>query len=137
MVTIASVMFAVGAHFHGGTSWRQVGHRQSGQLHRSVRKVFFGSVFCLIIIIVADYLLTFALDEFADHIPEIFKFPDAELPIPYTELLITATPGYKKAVKGVQWPHLGIVWDPQIGRQPLERQIEVWRLPMRLSYSVV
>lgn len=36
----------------------------------------------------------------ADHIPEIFKFPDADVPIPYTELLITATPGYKKAAKG-------------------------------------
>ncbi|CAL8467040.1 g6576 [Coccomyxa elongata] len=44
---------------------------------------------------------TVKVGNFTDHIPEIFKFPDAELPIPYTELLITATPGYKKAVKGV------------------------------------
>ena len=38
----------------------------------------------------------------ADHIPDIFKFPDAELPIPYTELLITAVPGYKKVAKGMR-----------------------------------
>jgi hypothetical protein len=35
----------------------------------------------------------------ADHIPEIFAFPVSDVPIPYTELLITANPGYKKGGK--------------------------------------
>lgn len=35
----------------------------------------------------------------ADHIPDIFKFPVSDKPIPYTELLITANPGYKKGAK--------------------------------------
>ncbi|EIE27022.1 hypothetical protein COCSUDRAFT_83581 [Coccomyxa subellipsoidea C-169] len=42
---------------------------------------------------------TVKVDNFTDHIPDIFKFPDAEVPIPYTELLITAVPGYKKVAK--------------------------------------
>lgn len=37
---------------------------------------------------------------------DIFAFPDADPPIPYTELVFTAVPGYKirKPVKG--WPQL-------------------------------
>ena len=105
LYTTAFLIFAVGAHFHGGTSWRQVGHCQSGQFYRSVRKCFW-TVCCLITRFVAAVRLTFALDDSADHMPEIFNFPDAELPIPYTELLITATPGYKKAVKGMIRPCL-------------------------------
>ncbi|KAL6779212.1 hypothetical protein ACKKBF_B18325 [Auxenochlorella protothecoides x Auxenochlorella symbiontica] len=31
-----------------------------------------------------------------DHLPEIMAHPDAEVPIPYTELLITEMPGYVK-----------------------------------------
>ena len=38
----------------------------------------------------------------AEHLPEVFKHPDSDVPIPYTELLITATPGYKKRDAGVQ-----------------------------------
>lgn len=47
----------------------------------------------------------------ADHIPDIFKFPDADMPIPYTELLITATPGYKKVAKGMFKRILGLLQD--------------------------
>lgn len=36
------------------------------------------------------------IDNFTDHIPEIFAFPDADPPMPYTELVFTAVPGYKK-----------------------------------------
>ena len=45
---------------------------------------------------------TVKIDNFTDHIPRIFEFPDAATPIPYTELVFTAVPGYKvkKAVKG-------------------------------------
>ncbi len=58
----------------------------------------------------------------ADHIPDIFKFPDAEVPLPYTELLITAVPGYKKVAKGMlhHWEtillrschHGTVLWKP-------------------------
>jgi len=45
---------------------------------------------------------TVKIDNFTDHIPHIFEYPDATTPIPYTELLFTAVPGYKvkKVVKG-------------------------------------
>ena len=36
----------------------------------------------------------------AEHLPDVFKHPDSDVPIPYTELLITATPGYKKRDAG-------------------------------------
>ena len=39
------------------------------------------------------------IDNFTDHIPDIFRLPVADVPIPYTELLITACPGYKKRQK--------------------------------------
>ncbi|KAK9824108.1 hypothetical protein WJX72_007801 [[Myrmecia] bisecta] len=45
---------------------------------------------------------TVKVDNFTDHLPEIFKFPDATLPIPYTELLFTANPGYKRRVKDAE-----------------------------------
>ena len=35
----------------------------------------------------------------ADHIPTVFEFPVSDVPIPYTELLITAVPGYKQSGK--------------------------------------
>lgn len=35
----------------------------------------------------------------ADHISGIFEFPASDVPIPYTELLITAVPGYKRSGK--------------------------------------
>ena len=38
---------------------------------------------------------------FTDHISDIFALPDADIPIPYTELLITAIPGYKRKGKGM------------------------------------
>ena len=37
----------------------------------------------------------------AEHLPEVFKHPDSDVPIPYTELLITGTPGYKKRDAGM------------------------------------
>ena len=40
----------------------------------------------------------------AEHLPEVFKHPDSDVPIPYTELLITATPGYKKRDAGTPRP---------------------------------
>jgi hypothetical protein len=46
---------------------------------------------------------TVKIDNFTDHIPQIFEYPDASTPIPYTELVFTAVPGYKvskRAVKG-------------------------------------
>lgn len=39
------------------------------------------------------------IDNFTHHIADIFKFPDADPPIPYTELLFTAVPGYKRSKK--------------------------------------
>ena len=36
----------------------------------------------------------------AEHLPDVFKHPDSDIPIPYTELLITATPGYKRRDPG-------------------------------------
>lgn len=42
---------------------------------------------------------TIHVPNFTDHISDIFDFPDADIPIPYTELLITAIPGYKKRPK--------------------------------------
>ena len=39
------------------------------------------------------------IDNFTDHVPTIFDFPDADPPIPYTELLFTAVPGYKRSRK--------------------------------------
>lgn len=38
---------------------------------------------------------TVKVDNFTDHLPAIFDMPDADPPIPYTELLFTAVPGYK------------------------------------------
>ncbi|CAK0735032.1 hypothetical protein CVIRNUC_000518 [Coccomyxa viridis] len=35
------------------------------------------------------------VDSFTEHLSDVFKHPDSDVPIPYTELLITATPGYK------------------------------------------
>lgn len=37
----------------------------------------------------------------AEHLLEVFKHPDSDVPIPYTELLITGTPGYKKRDAGM------------------------------------
>lgn len=45
------------------------------------------------------------VQNFTDHISDIFALPDADLPIPYTELLITAIPGYKRRAKGAHAPH--------------------------------
>ena len=43
---------------------------------------------------------TIHVQNFTDHISDIFgMFPDADIPIPYTELLITAIPGYKRREK--------------------------------------
>lgn len=52
------------------------------------------------------------IDNFTDHIPDVFAFPDADPPIPYTELVFTAVPGYKKrrpTRKGTP-PHLAGFW---------------------------
>ena len=40
----------------------------------------------------------------AEHLPDVFKHPDSDVPIPYTELLITATPGYKPRDPGAVCP---------------------------------
>ena len=40
---IFGVDASTGAHFHGGTAWWQVGHGQSGQLHRFNPSSFFGT----------------------------------------------------------------------------------------------
>ncbi|KAK9805362.1 hypothetical protein WJX73_006658 [Symbiochloris irregularis] len=42
---------------------------------------------------------TVHVHNFTDHISDIFALADAEVPIPYTELLITAIPGYKQRTK--------------------------------------
>lgn len=45
-------------------------------------------------------MLTRSRCRYAEHLPEVFKHPDSDVPIPYTELLITGTPGYKKRDAG-------------------------------------
>lgn len=41
---------------------------------------------------------TIKVDTWTNHLPEILDHPDADVPIPYTELLITELPGYLKCV---------------------------------------
>lgn len=44
---------------------------------------------------------TVHVHNFTDHIADIFALPNADIPIPYTELLITAIPGYKQRLKAM------------------------------------
>ncbi|GAB4820517.1 hypothetical protein N2152v2_007563 [Parachlorella kessleri] len=45
---------------------------------------------------------TVKIDNFTDHLLQVLEHPDSDVPIPYTELLMTERPGYyrKKKVKG-------------------------------------
>ncbi|KAK2076228.1 hypothetical protein QBZ16_001160 [Prototheca wickerhamii] len=42
---------------------------------------------------------TVKVPNWTDHLPEVLALPDADIPIPYTELLFTARPGYVKRQK--------------------------------------
>ena len=49
---------------------------------------------------------TVAVTNFTDHNPSIFDWPDPATPIPYTELLINAMPGYRKKTAAGTARHL-------------------------------
>ena len=60
-----------------------------------------------------------AVTNFTNHNPSIFDFPDPAIPVPYTELLINAMPGYRKATAAGAHPYtvlvqlLSAVWQCQ------------------------
>ena len=48
-----------------------------------------------------------AVTNFTNHNLSIFDFPDPAIPVPYTELLINAMPGYRKATAAGAGPFRG------------------------------